>query len=174
MHLWNPRGNLFWIFVLAPFGFPLFICFYIYADLPGPWKSGARGCVMPGCDESRHAGAELCDGMLQTHWSCGGRGYEAAAEEYDVFSGAWLLHNLPVPLLLPRPAWSAGQVAAAGKFQSMRDAAVPRWNSPRPWCPQAAVELEMRPKVLRHMGTGEPLCSQSRAGSIPLAPMHGC
>jgi len=27
-----------------------------------------------------------------------------------------LLHNLPVPLLLQHPAWSAGQVAAAGEI----------------------------------------------------------
>lgn len=32
------------------------------------------------------------------------------------FRGAWLLHNLPVPLLLQHPAWSAGQVPAAGEI----------------------------------------------------------
>lgn len=43
-----------------------------------------------------------------------------------------------------------------------------------PCDPGAPRQLEMRPKVLRHVGTGESPCSQSRAGSIPLAPMHGC
>lgn len=46
-------------------------------------------------------------------------------------SGACLLHNLPVPLLLWCPAWSAGQVAAVSE-----NSVVPGWNSLSPGAPR--------------------------------------
>lgn len=83
------------------------------------------------------------------------------------FHGAWLLHNLPVPLPLQHTAWSGSCCRWDYRARGMQ-----RCPDEIPWDPGSPRQWNRRwgQKILRHMGTGKSLCSQSRAGSVPPQP----